>query len=447
MKLHTGVCLVFLGSFLSFSFLYECRELDGFEFPVYSTEFCPRNQTEWNKRSSAINCNASNGYMCLPNENRTELLEFCYRYPFVLIQEDICLYLYKPYSSVNAYDCTHFQYGCPNSSYFSYELYKHPMCTSIGNGCFLGELSCKSTKTDDRKETTSLTNLEEETTSNDKNDSSTQEQTTPVGNGHTNNTNGVIMNDTSLGIFVTYCFICTLIFCVYLWKSKKVIGRLVCKRKSDEESSIEVIPLFPNREQSSDFNSMLEDGNLKVKDIADGETDIGLDNKDTEDSDSENDSNTEIPHDRNIIEQWKQENDFFISTKASKAVEKTTTRINVVIVTGHSGSGKSTIIQNIALKYMDQGWTLKPITEVAEIRNAYDIHKKPCRNIIFVFNDPFGKESFDEILYGLWKKHEEWLKTCFKNSKLLLSCRKYILNDDKIKGFFKGKVNYHRYRR
>lgn len=132
-----------------------------------------------------------------------------------------------------------------------------------------------------------------------------------------------------------------------------------------------------------------------------------------------------------------QENDFFISTKASKAVEKTTTRNNVVIVTGHSGSGKSTIIQNIALKYMDQGWTLKPITEVAEIRNAYDIHKKPCRNIIFVFNDPFGKESFDEILYGLWKKHEEWLKTCFKNSKLLLSCRKYILNDDKIKGFLK----------
>lgn len=78
-----------------------------------------------------------------------------------------------------------------------------------------------STKTDDRKETTSHTNLEEETTSNDKNDSSTQEQTTPVGNGHTNNTNGVIMNDTSLGIFVTYCFICILFFCVLLWKSKK----------------------------------------------------------------------------------------------------------------------------------------------------------------------------------------------------------------------------------
>lgn len=61
------------------------RKLEGYEFPVFSTKSCPRNQAEWNKRSSAINCTKSNGYTCLPDENFTELLEFCYVYPRILI--------------------------------------------------------------------------------------------------------------------------------------------------------------------------------------------------------------------------------------------------------------------------------------------------------------------------------------------------------------------------
>lgn len=61
------------------------NQLDGYDFPVYSTESCPRNQSEWNKRSSAINCTNDNGYMCIPNDDRTQLLEFCYIYPRILI--------------------------------------------------------------------------------------------------------------------------------------------------------------------------------------------------------------------------------------------------------------------------------------------------------------------------------------------------------------------------
>lgn len=63
------------------------RKLDGYKFPVYSTELCPRNNTEWYKRSAAINCNESNGYTCLPNEHFTQLLEFCYTEPWILIEE------------------------------------------------------------------------------------------------------------------------------------------------------------------------------------------------------------------------------------------------------------------------------------------------------------------------------------------------------------------------
>lgn len=63
------------------------KKLDGYKFPVYTTAFCPRIKTEWTERSSALNCNKSNGYMCLPNDRFDELLEFCYREPVERIQK------------------------------------------------------------------------------------------------------------------------------------------------------------------------------------------------------------------------------------------------------------------------------------------------------------------------------------------------------------------------
>lgn len=63
------------------------RPLEGYQFPVYTTNFCPTNKREWDERSSALNCSKDNGYMCIPNENFTELLEFCYVSPQILIEK------------------------------------------------------------------------------------------------------------------------------------------------------------------------------------------------------------------------------------------------------------------------------------------------------------------------------------------------------------------------
>lgn len=62
-------------------------KLDGYVFPVYSTDFCPRNETEWKERSTVLNCTEQKGYTCLPNEQFTELLEFCYTDPWILIED------------------------------------------------------------------------------------------------------------------------------------------------------------------------------------------------------------------------------------------------------------------------------------------------------------------------------------------------------------------------
>lgn len=143
---------------------------------------------------------------------------------------------------------------------------------------------------------------------------------------------------------------------------------------------------------------------------------------------------------KNIFEQWQNENKFFIQTKAFKEVEKLIKSQNLVIVGGHSGSGKSAIIQRIALKYRNQGWIVIPIYKVKEIINAFNQRKELSNETLFVFNDPIGKETFDVIEFNKWIKYEEKLRACLKNVKLLLTCRKYILSDDRVKGLLKEKA-------
>lgn len=136
-KTHAS-CLVFCTIILIFSSLNECRSLLGYKFPVYTTDLCPQNQVEWSKRSSFLNCNESS-YMCLPNEHFTELLEFCYNANRVHITPSICMYLNGGNSVLNGYNCSRFKHGCPNSSYFTDEVYKYQSCLSIGKGYFLAE--------------------------------------------------------------------------------------------------------------------------------------------------------------------------------------------------------------------------------------------------------------------------------------------------------------------
>lgn len=52
--------------------------IDGYKFPVYTTPSCPQNETEWLERSFVLNCTNQNGYMCIPNDMITVLVEFCY---------------------------------------------------------------------------------------------------------------------------------------------------------------------------------------------------------------------------------------------------------------------------------------------------------------------------------------------------------------------------------
>lgn len=141
--------------------LYECGPIEGYKFPVFTTASCPENKAEWLERSFGLNCTDQNGYMCIPNEMVTVLLEFCYTKKVEAIPEGLCLILNKRSSAVNAYRCQHFSYGCPSYPYLSNGIYEHQSCVSIMEGCFLADPYCERTVTANRKNATSQYNTEE----------------------------------------------------------------------------------------------------------------------------------------------------------------------------------------------------------------------------------------------------------------------------------------------
>eukprot|EP00105_Crassostrea_gigas_P046281 XP_019930429.1 PREDICTED: uncharacterized protein LOC105347195 [Crassostrea gigas] len=137
-----------------------------------------------------------------------------------------------------------------------------------------------------------------------------------------------------------------------------------------------------------------------------------------------------------IFNQWKQDDVFLITTRACKEVEKNIKSRNLVIVTGHSGSGKSAIIHHIALKYREQDWAVKRVKKVEDIVDIHSSSRFQKYKTICVFNDPFGKESFDELLNNPWQTYEEELKLYLKTAKLIMSCRNHIISDTRLTRFY-----------
>nr|XP_022309222.1 uncharacterized protein LOC111114972 isoform X2 [Crassostrea virginica] len=109
-----------LSSLLAFNY---CRELSGYNFPVFTTIACPKDKLEFQERSVDINCTDTKYYMCVPNENFTELLEFCFHPNGVRTSKGLCIYL-DNCSAIKLYGCENFTDGCPTSWYYSFKPYE-----------------------------------------------------------------------------------------------------------------------------------------------------------------------------------------------------------------------------------------------------------------------------------------------------------------------------------
>lgn len=141
-----------------------------------------------------------------------------------------------------------------------------------------------------------------------------------------------------------------------------------------------------------------------------------------------------LPFKKTQICQWKKENSDFYSTQIYKEVEKRLTTHSVVMVIGHPGTGKSAIIQHIALQYKKEKWILEPLQSITDFENMLSNKNKT----IYVINDLFGKHAIKTKELTFWRDNETTIKYLLTQScsKMLMSCRKYIFLDTRIKRLF-----------
>ncbi|XP_078318795.1 uncharacterized protein LOC111101206 [Crassostrea virginica] len=111
---------------------------------------CPRNEIEWWKASKRLNCSddafsSVNRYHCLPADSLTTLLEFCYKRTRAQVVTGLCMVFIEKKNIVNHYNCVMFNEGCPNTRYYSNEMYKFPACFEIDpiQHCYKAEVSCQ----------------------------------------------------------------------------------------------------------------------------------------------------------------------------------------------------------------------------------------------------------------------------------------------------------------
>ncbi|XP_056015275.1 uncharacterized protein LOC125656640 [Ostrea edulis] len=114
---------------------------------MYPVESCPGDGDSWQKAGITLNCSKDiigrNLYQCAPNEDKTDLVEFCLKGSIGRFEEGLCVYAY-PSGHLGVKNCTTFVTGCPETSYNNDEIYNYPACLEINReaGCYLADLTC-----------------------------------------------------------------------------------------------------------------------------------------------------------------------------------------------------------------------------------------------------------------------------------------------------------------
>lgn len=112
------------------------------------TSRCPENKTEVQEASKRIGCGVDDygniQYMCIPNKEKTSLVEFCFNGAMGIEEKGNCLE--NSNGEINRYNCSSFTSGCPNTAFYKHNLYEYPECLAINtkNRCYVMDPFCPS---------------------------------------------------------------------------------------------------------------------------------------------------------------------------------------------------------------------------------------------------------------------------------------------------------------
>lgn len=107
---------------------------------------CPKNLQGIKEASNRLGCgndrNGNNQYLCLPNKEKTSLVELCFNGTMEMVEMENCLEIAG--EKLIYHSCSNFSHGCPETHFWSYEFYKYPECQDINIefSCYVSQPFC-----------------------------------------------------------------------------------------------------------------------------------------------------------------------------------------------------------------------------------------------------------------------------------------------------------------
>ncbi|XP_076108622.1 uncharacterized protein LOC143076668 [Mytilus galloprovincialis] len=131
------------------------------------------------------------------------------------------------------------------------------------------------------------------------------------------------------------------------------------------------------------------------------------------------------------LKTWTEDDKMFIETNGAKSVLKCIKENGCVVVTGSSGTGKSSLMRHVALRMQEEGYVILPVTNPEKIIKWYN----PSKKILFVVDDFCGTYTINPMKLESWKNQMEKIKTLIEKKpvKLIMSCRLQVFKDKKMK--------------
>ncbi|CAC5378634.1 unnamed protein product [Mytilus coruscus] len=131
-----------------------------------------------------------------------------------------------------------------------------------------------------------------------------------------------------------------------------------------------------------------------------------------------------------ILVEWKDNDQMFITTEATKHVLKCIKEKSCVTITASSGVGKTAILRHVALQMAKEGYDLLLVTDPGDIVKFYN----PNQKTLFVIDDLCGNYSLNQTDIKVWEPVMERIKKILSNThaKIIAACRLQVYQDDKF---------------
>ncbi|XP_076105820.1 uncharacterized protein LOC143074156 [Mytilus galloprovincialis] len=128
------------------------------------------------------------------------------------------------------------------------------------------------------------------------------------------------------------------------------------------------------------------------------------------------------------LEQWKKDDQQFVSTEAEKHVMQKVLAQSSVTLVGNSGTGKSFLSKHIALMMTKHGYTVIPCSKPEDIGKWF----KHGRKTLFFFDDVCGRYTLNQQIYTDWKQRLDDIIFLLgdKCCKIISTCRLEVYKDE-----------------